>query len=699
MTSYISIGMNSYQKEGDIAFDSSPEVDRLSRQGQLPHWRMGTDCSGFSFDCFSVAQQQRKYKPYPFNLSVRKSIESNTTATHNGQWPVETIKELQNEWIEFLEKEDLNKAIPVEERNYLYPPTVPDDEYESCMDLTIRQNKSTTEQIEILMSGSSPRLAPEPDTNMLAFTISDYVYVKDMLHDVFQMMDNVVGFSDRHFFLVALDKESVQLACKYGYSVVFWKADESLVDAVANTKLILSYEFAKRGIDTFFTEMDVWWIRSPKQHLIDFQKQYELEDERNQKHLYFSTHQLNPNAANIGVYAVKANKYTEEYFRVCIDVLNQRPETHDQYVMQDVLHLFRERSEGKDYAFVPYTLTGIYKPHSEEPPKTPEIKYPFKALMFSHHEIASGIRPTTTLITLAIHTLSDKPLTPPFGKQMNAKELGVYYGFHSNPKGASYPNTDAAGYYDRSGTHRRYLWLDTSIRNNFYSFTNPDHYKDKETLEWILAMLIAIARKTNRILVLPQIFHADKDAGTYNAWALMDYSKVKGMVDFREANFVSNPKAWRNGEADTQRWPFETVVNTALFRGTENEERSVIYTQISDRSSITSTKVWKVDLEDQGWLDAWIGSLSSVPEVDSAEVLLINPDAFMGNGRSQHMKWRLQERQKKIKDLGNDHKDLPPVGRMELEVSEIYNLLGWCWRSAFRHTANKVAPADACLKF
>ena len=106
MTSYISIGMNSYQKEGDIAFDSSPEVARFSRQEQLPHWRMGTDCSGFSFDCFSVAQQQRKYKPYPFNLSVRKSIESNTTATHNGQWPVETIKELQNEWIEFLEKED-----------------------------------------------------------------------------------------------------------------------------------------------------------------------------------------------------------------------------------------------------------------------------------------------------------------------------------------------------------------------------------------------------------------------------------------------------------------------------------------------------------------------------------------------------------------------------------------------------------------
>mmetsp|Transcript_22275 Transcript_22275/g.55171 ORF Transcript_22275/g.55171 Transcript_22275/m.55171 type:complete len:736 (-) Transcript_22275:55-2262(-) len=652
---------------------------RQLRDQKLPHWRLGTDCSLYSFDCFAVAVREDKYMPYPFSLSARKEIESSgnsgeTSTKKEEDWSVEIIDELPAEWVEYLGKNETKGKIP--DRNYLYPPKVPDEEYQSCINLAIKQNKTTIEQLDILFSGDSPQIVPEPDTNMMAFTISDYAYVQEMIHDMFQMMDDIVGFSNKHFFLVALDEKSAELACRYGYSVVMWKADDNLRDAVANTKMILSYELVKRGISFFFTEMDVWWIRSPKQHLIDFQK------DPIGRHIYFSGHQNNYDSPNIGVYAVTADEYTEEYFRICLDVLKEKPETHDQYIMQVVDILFRQGYEGKTIKFFD---SKQWKP--EGVPKVPEIKHHFLSLRFSPHEVVADERPTTTHKTLAIHTLNNLPLQAPHGKKMNAKELGVYYGFRSFPKGSPGADPIVGGYYERSGEKRRYLWLDTDTRTNFYSHSDSNHYHYNQALEWTMAILIAIARKTNRILVLPQIFNAAMDAGTYFVWPIMDYSKVTEMVDFRETNFLSNPKAWKSDGFGADHWPFESVVNTALFEAVDDRKKISIYTQVSDRSSIVSKKVWKSTADDRKWLEAWIGSLSVVPEIDSAEVLLVNPDLLMEKGRIDAYAHRLKRLQK-IND---------PIGPMDREVLEIYDLLGWCWRTqGFRHTANKVSASDSC---
>ena len=666
------------------------------KQEQLPHWRLATDCSSYSFDCFSIAQRDNKYMPYPFSPSLRKDIESSDNSEKTSaqrlrdEWSVETFDKLPGDWIEYLEQEETEESkSPVEVRNYLYPPTVPEDEYQTCLDIAVNQNKSTIEQLDVLLSGESPQIVPEPDTNMVAFTISDYGYVQDMLHEVFQMMDDVVGFSSKHFFLVAIDQRSAELACKYGYSVVLWKADkDNLRDAVANTKVMLSHDLVKRGIDFFFTEMDVWWIHSPKQNLVHFQKMHQIDD-GNQKHIYFSGHQNYYNAPNIGVYAVKADRYSEEYFRVCLDALKEKPETHDQLVLAEVHRLFQHTYDGHTYKY-----GGSWEP--DGPPEAPEIKNPFKAMYFTPHEVVADERPMPTQQTLAIHTLNGMPLQAPHGKKMIAKELGVYYGFHTQPRGTSDPKALAAGYYDRSGENRRYLWLDTDLRSNFYSMTLQGRYHDHHLFEWTMAILIAIARKTNRILVLPQMFDADMDAGTYFAWTMMDYSRVTEMVDFRETNYLTNPKAWRNGgnsESD-QHWPFESVVNTALFRAEEGHEKISIYTQVSNRSSIVSKKAWTSGVHPPEWLDAWIGSLSTVPESESAEVLLVNPDLFMNSGFIWNLVNRILDNKTHVKD--NKEGDPPPIGRMGREVSEIYDLLGWCWDIAFRHTANKVSASDSC---
>eukprot|EP00535_Pseudo-nitzschia_heimii_P011549 CAMPEP_0197195814 /NCGR_PEP_ID=MMETSP1423-20130617/31889_1 /TAXON_ID=476441 /ORGANISM="Pseudo-nitzschia heimii, Strain UNC1101" /LENGTH=303 /DNA_ID=CAMNT_0042649559 /DNA_START=81 /DNA_END=989 /DNA_ORIENTATION=+ len=263
-----SFGQSTKMLDTLVEQDHTIEYAHGNTQEQLPHWRLATDCSVYSFDCFARAQQDHKYLPYSFPSSLRANIEesrdsevtASTTQLRN-EWSMEKFDEIPSDWIQYLGEKAPTWKSPIVDRNYLYPPMVPEVEYQACLDFAINQNKSTIEQLDALLSGDSPKLTPEPETNMIAFTISDYSYVQDMLHEVFQMMDDVVGFSRQHFFLVAIDQQSAAMACSYGYTVVLWKADDNLKDAVANTKLILSLDLVKRGIDFFFSEMDVWWIR------------------------------------------------------------------------------------------------------------------------------------------------------------------------------------------------------------------------------------------------------------------------------------------------------------------------------------------------------------------------------------------------------------------------------------------------------
>lgn len=468
--------------------------------------------------------------------------------------------------------------------------------------------------------------------------------------------------------------------------------------------------------------MDVWWIRSPKQKLIDFKNKHndnnngEDENDHNGKHIYFSGHQNNYGAPNIGVYAVKADKYSEEYFRVCLDVLKEKPETHDQWVLAEVHRLFEHT-----YTNRPYKLGGRFEP--DGPPETPKIQNSFEAMYFSPHEVVADERPMPTHQTMAIHTLNNAPLQMPHGKKMIAKELGVYYGFHTHPRTNRRASIDeptgdplepsarpddnlvAAGYYDRSGeNYRRYIWLDTDIRSNFYSIVENVRYHDKHALEWTMALLIAIARKTDRILVLPQIFDADMDAGTYFLWNMMDYSGLSDTVEFRETNFLSNPKAWRNGGKSeaADPWPFESVANTALFQSQDDRESISIYTQVSDRDSIVSKKAWTARLHDHDFLDAWIGSFFAVPEMQSAEVLLVNPDLLMNSGRIWGMVTRLRFDEYHAQEIARNKqppepiRSPPPVGRMEQEIFEIYKSLRWCWDTGLQHTVSKASASDSC---
>jgi hypothetical protein len=285
----------------------------IEKRRRLPHWRVVTDCSSFSLDCMAHARLSDQYSDYPI---PPKTIQERET------WTVQDLSQPIQEWRETLAGVYQTNRTGI---SNIYPQKASAHSYEQCMALA-GGKKTTTEQLDDVLSN---RLQPERDTGMIAFTITDYNYAQDTIHDFVQAFEEVVGFPTESLLIVAIDKATTELACQYGYPVISWTNDESLRDAVANTKIVISSELVRRGMPFFFSEMDVFWIQSPKPSLIDFLNE--------PAQLIFSPHQNNPWGANIGVYASKANEGTVDYFGHCLDVLKEKPDTHDQYVMVRVL--------------------------------------------------------------------------------------------------------------------------------------------------------------------------------------------------------------------------------------------------------------------------------------------------------------------------------------------------------------------------
>ncbi len=150
-------------------------------------------------------------------------------------------------------------------RSILYsdaPAKVPSSTKEECMKQSLESHWKIQIDNLLFNTNITSRLKREPTTNMIAYTISDYNYAYDMMHDVFTMNSEIVGF-DASFFMVALDLETLEMACEFGYPVVAWPSARpedgtGLKEAVAFTKFEVSLYLIERGFDFFFYEMDVW---------------------------------------------------------------------------------------------------------------------------------------------------------------------------------------------------------------------------------------------------------------------------------------------------------------------------------------------------------------------------------------------------------------------------------------------------------
>lgn len=611
----------------------------VSANKMLPDWRIVTECSAYNTDCASHIRG--RLLDYPFKV---KTVEENVG--EDGEYAFERIGkgELPEEWSRALEEFApplLEDPPPLQldgdrQSALVFPSKVSSKKAKRCYKKGL--STSFDEQLDTILS----KLQPIPDIDSIAFTMSDEKYSRDMLVDVWEMNNAIVGFRDAFFFL-ALDKFTLQLACDFGYPVVAAPAltvsnnnDDAEVDLkslVQSTKFIVSRAIVDRNQHFFFYEMDCWFIKSP----IDLLRQQRTD-------YLVSSHQWNAIGGNIGIYSVRANKATQEFFQKLVEYSDLSPKTHDQIAMNDFANYSTKLRNGERVSDVARDYLGRWDPI----PKTmPKFKNPIAREYFDPHVMVASPNPVPTETTIAIHTLDNTPLQPPHGKKMVAKELGAYTGFVGTPEATG------GGYYKRTGARRRYLMMDGRVLGG-YSSVQRNVYHDYLQLQWHIAVLVALARRTDRIFVLPRIA---SDYHVLFLWANLDMQSLEGLVDVRETNFPSNKKAWYS-----QTEPFESVARVALFSGSRDlptvKVDGRLFAQISDSDEIFA---WDIEGESQK-VDALFGLVSASTEIHEAEALFVNPSFT-----PDYWDWRIGQREM--------NRDLSPA---EKEILYVFDHLKWC---------------------
>jgi Nucleotide-diphospho-sugar transferase len=312
-----------------INVPSSSIVTHEDRGGELssisngpvvyhPDWRMTVDCSAYSRDCV-VKQLQRRQRYADYPLQFTKETKHKFPYKWQQSLPEGWEQSFTENAIVVLKDGDKRHAA----KNQTAPPKiVKDPSIMKCVQDA--QAKSVSEQLDELLEHRLHGRVNNTKHHMVAFTISDYSYAKNQIHDIFAMAHDTVEMPDA-FFMVAMDTATAELACEADYPFVMWPqtTDQennkgALKSVVANTKLEISQQLLERNQSLFFFEMDIWFVQSPKRFL-----------EEQTVDMLFASHFNNPNAVNIGVYSAISNNATREYFQQCIDILEQAPTTHE----------------------------------------------------------------------------------------------------------------------------------------------------------------------------------------------------------------------------------------------------------------------------------------------------------------------------------------------------------------------------------
>lgn len=546
----------------------------------FPSWAVVTQCSLYHTDC----PNHLEFQDYPFPLPP-------ATQSQQDDDGMAALANKTNEWIEeFKQRSDTDLGSHL--IGYEYPAKVDDAIRQQC--ITSTQTLSVEDQLDKILS----HLVPLKDThNMIAFSMTDETYAKDMLHEVYEMNNDIVGFKGA-FFFVAMDSYTANMACEFGYPVVAMPENDDLKKQVQSTKVFVSKLLVERGQSFLFYEMDVWFVRSPLRMLQQHMHEYDF---------LCSTHQWNPGELNIGFYAALANEGTINYFEDSLNIIEKNPLAHDQKIM----HVVADDNTAtlEDRTLEDHNNCGWC---GHENVSFPAIKAtnPIRVGLLDPHVVVSSLYPVPTEGTVALHTLADMPLKGPFGKEMVAKELGVWYGWGKA--------TSKAGYYHREGSYRRYLFLENAGTRGGQSFVQSKGYHDERAFRRQIAVLATLAKVTNRILVLPQVL---SDYHAQPLWIYLDLESLEKLgIVYRETNFASNKKSWYSHTT-----PFASVTQMAIV-----ESSNEVQLLTGNQTTASADRIPVSSFTTGDPLSAFFAVAISHPQVKDSEALFVNLDHFQG---------------------------------------------------------------------
>ena len=680
----------------------------------VPNWMIAVDCSSFDQSCTSYNVAARRYAPYPFEFVYHGANNATDFEVLGGpdgtipSWlPANASSSSSHRPFELRHTLVIPTTPNTQQHLESYyslndePPTVPLDQYLQCVAAGV--HTPYEQQLDAVLqsldnytthgwfdddSSTVHSVVDHQNRQLVMFTISDYKYAYDMIHSFFQMSWELITTGHNSVFLVALDAATLRLACRYGYPVVLVKPKDddsnSTKTMVQNTKFLVSRDIVERNYPFWFYEMDVWWIQSPLEAIRQTHQHRRSRPEYYGMDIIVSGHQDNPQAPNIGFYAVQSNERTKEFFRELYRLIELRPTVFDQFAFVELWNLERRAAAAAaaanvhDETKVASLLSGHFTherwgtgPH---PVPIPKLQHPLhNQVVLDGSFLAAHEWPIIHERTLAIHPLCGAPLRSPNGKKILAKELGAWYGYRSSispqtNRTAASVDKEEAGYYTRTGRqNRRYIMLDGKAWMSHDTLEAVDNtwgfYHASDSLEMTITLLVAIARQTNRILILPKIFH---DRGAIFLWLGLDLQSLEGVVEFRETNFVNNPKAWFRDDQ-----PFESYARTALGTTPRDSGEMKLYGQpksVVGGDDIDSIEKWRFprDMKHLGihFIDIWMHLMTS-SGYDDAELLLVNPQ-FLFDRKSE---FRLL-------------KDASPIMR---EIWQLYSgTIKWCIKGGGR---------------
>ena len=272
----------------------------------------------------------------------------------------------------------------------------------------------------------------------------------------------------------------------------------------------------------FTKSVDVLWSAAHRD-VVTYQesRRAPLED----LDLYVAAHQNNPTSTNIGVYAARATDASREFFAGLLEEMRLKPNKHDQLLFHNLLTWHRMKP------------TQPVAKEWRDAPKIPKPQNPAAWAFIDNHMGVASTHPIITQDTAFVHTLGNMPLDSQEGKKIQSKELGGWHGLGSPPGTPSYYGPSA------HDGRTKYLALDGSPLNGI-SLCERDGYHNGRIAKARVAVLLALAAYTGRVLLLPRIV---VDYHQYLLWTFLDLESVGYGVEWRETNFPSNPRSWKNG--------------------------------------------------------------------------------------------------------------------------------------------------------
>ena len=513
--------------------------------GQRPSWMTQVDCSAYDYSCAS-SRMRGAYEAYPMHrppgeISDTLSLDSDGGAA------------FRKRVLERLVATNAPAAAP--SRRWWLAATASDegavqvskDPETTRRALEASRLTSLDDRLQAAVSseGAVPgsTVLPAPLSKRLAWTMMDKKYAHDMLFDVAHMARHVAGFEK--LVVVALDEPTTR-ACAAG-SISAASAGASatrgvqtsgrmkgvsnaLVEVVQGAKFKASLWFVQKGYDFVFFEADVWFTKSvdvlwsaAHRDVVTYQESRTLPLE--EVDLYVAAHQNNPTYTNIGVYAARATDASREFFSGLLEEMRLKPGKHDQLLFHNLLTWHRMKPS--------QPVPGDWG----DAPKIPRPTNPAAWAFIDNHQGVASTHPIITQDTAFVHTLGNVPLDSQEGKKIQSKELGAWHGLGSPPGTPSYYGASA------HDGRTKYLALDGSPLNGI-SLCERGDYHNGRVAKARVAVLLALAAHTGRVLLLPRVV---VDYHQYFLWTFLDLKSVGYGVEWRETNFPSNPRSWKNG--------------------------------------------------------------------------------------------------------------------------------------------------------